>query len=104
VKAAELGVSSDAIARHGAVSEPVAVAMATGIRERLRAEIGVAITGIAGPSGGSDEKPVGTVHIAVAAPGGVVVRRFQFPGDREMVRRFSTSAALDLIRGVVAAP
>lgn len=103
VKIAELGVSADDIARHGAVSGPVAVAMAVGIRERLHADLGVAITGIAGPAGGDDEKPVGTVHIAVAAPGGVTGRRFLFPGDREMVRRFSTSAALDMARAAIAA-
>lgn len=97
VKIRELGVSPDLIAADGAVSEAVASAMADGVRMRLGASIGVGITGIAGPTGGAPGKPVGTVVIAVAASS-VAVKTFQFPGDREMVRRFSTSAALDMVR------
>jgi nicotinamide-nucleotide amidase len=96
VKVNQLGVSPSALASHGAVSEPVAQAMAEGVR-RLGAEIGVAITGIAGPDGGSPEKPVGMVVIAVTGSQ-PAVRTFHFPGDRDAVRRFATSAALDMIR------
>ncbi|HUL73770.1 MAG TPA: competence/damage-inducible protein A [Vicinamibacterales bacterium] len=97
VKVRDLGVPPALIAEHGAVSEPVARAMADGVRERLGADVGVAITGIAGPSGGSEAKPVGTVVIALAgsAP---VVKTFRFPGDRRTVRAHATAAALDLIR------
>lgn len=97
VKIEMLGVAAHDIAAHGAVSEPVARAMAEGIRARLGADVGVAITGIAGPEGGSQDKPVGTVFIAVATDR-CHVRRFLFPGDRAMVRMFSASAALDMIR------
>jgi len=79
------------------VSEPVARAMAEGVAAALGADIGVAVTGIAGPAGGSDAKPVGTVVIAVA---GAIdgVRTFRFLGDRQMVRLQSVAAALDLVR------
>lgn len=97
VKIRDLGVSPALIAADGAVSESVACAMAEGVRARLGTSIGVGITGIAGPTGGSDAKPVGTVAIAVAAAS-TAVRTFLFPGDRELVRRFATSAALDMVR------
>jgi nicotinamide-nucleotide amidase len=97
VKIQALDVPASDIDTHGAVSEPVARAMAEGVRVRLGADVGVAITGIAGPAGGSSEKPVGTVCIAVATDH-CHVRRFLFPGDRAMVRMFSASAALDMIR------
>ena len=97
VKTEQLGVSASLITEHGAVSEPVAQAMAEGARVRLKANVGVGITGIAGPDGGSAEKPVGTVAIAVAGRE-VRVRTFLFPGDREAIRRHATSAALDMIR------
>ena len=100
VKVDELGVSADLIDRHGAVSEPVAIAMAEGIRSRLRTEVGVGVTGIAGPTGGSAAKPVGTVVIAVAYQESTV-RTFVFPGDREFVRRHSTAAALDMTRRAI---
>lgn len=93
-----LGVPEDRIREHGAVSEPVAQAMASGVRERAAVDIGVAITGIAGPNGGSPEKPVGTVVIAVDGIGEPTVRTFRFPGDREQVRFQASQAALDLIR------
>jgi nicotinamide-nucleotide amidase len=98
VKIAELGVPAGLIERHGAVSEETAGAMAEGVRARLHAEIGVSITGIAGPGGGSPEKPVGTVVVAVTTGAGTSVRRFWFPGEREVVRRFSAMAALDMLR------
>ena len=92
-----LGVDEAAIAQHGAVSEPVAVAMATGIRDRARANVGVAVTGIAGPGGGSEQKPVGTVCIAVAGRE-TRVRTFRFPGGREMVKALSANTAIDMLR------
>src|SRR5262249_42707933 len=78
-----LGVPADVRAQHGAVSEPVAAAMATGIKRLAQVEVGLGITGIAGPGGGSDAKPVGTVVIAVDGPGARrFVRTFLFPGSR----------------------
>jgi nicotinamide-nucleotide amidase len=100
VKVRELDVPADLIAAHGAVSEPVAQAMAAGVCRRFAADVGVAITGIAGPGGGSVEKPVGTVAIAIAGPG-AAVRTFTFPGDREAIRRHATSAALDMVRSAL---
>lgn len=97
VKTAELGVDAALIEEHGAVSEPVARAMAEGVRRRLSADVGVAITGIAGPGGGTDAKPVGTVFVAVAS-GRCDVRRMMFPGDRAMIRQFSAAAALNMLR------
>lgn len=97
VKVEQLGVPETLIAAHGAVSEPVAQAMAEGVRVRLRADVGVAITGIAGPDGGSAEKPVGTVVVAMAGPA-TTVRTFHFLGDREVIRRFATTAALEMVR------
>ncbi len=102
-----LDVPEDLLAQHGAVSEPVALAMAAGIRKRAGVNVGVAITGIAGPGGGSDQKPVGTVCIAVdslpavasAKTGGAsVVRTFKFPGGRDMVKAMSANWAIDLLR------
>ena len=97
VKTRELGVPAALLSAHGAVSEPVARAMADGVRASFGADIGVAITGIAGPSGGSDAKPVGMVVTAVSgsAP---AVKTSIFPGDRQMVRALATAAALDMVR------
>jgi nicotinamide-nucleotide amidase len=92
-----LGVPGELLAGRGAVSREVAEAMARGACA-LGAECGLAITGIAGPSGGSDEKPVGTVHLAVATPGGMGHRHHRFGGSREMVREFAANFALDLVR------
>jgi nicotinamide-nucleotide amidase len=97
VKTAELNVAEDLLAVHGAVSESVAAAMAEGVRARLATEIGVGVTGIAGPSGGTLDKPVGTVVIAVAGPA-VAVRTFAFVGDRHMVRAQAAQAALNMVR------
>jgi len=97
VKVNDLGVPPDQLRQYGAVSEPVAVAMADGVRARLGADLGLAVTGIAGPSGGSPEKPVGTVVIAMSCAG-ATVRTYRFPGDRRMVRQHSTAAALDMVR------
>lgn len=93
-----LGVDPAVIDAHGEVSEEVAKQMARGARRRFAATYGVGITGIAGPTGGSDDKPVGLVHIAVATPRRVEHVRNVFPGHRELVRQLSTLAALDLLR------
>ncbi len=93
-----LGVPEEMIAAGGAVSEPVANAMAAGARERYGADYGIGITGIAGPGGGSADKPVGTVHIAVAGPDGGTHRGVIFPGDRERIRQQSSQLALELVR------
>jgi nicotinamide-nucleotide amidase len=98
LKTAWAGVPSELIAAKGAVSPEVAVALAQGIRRAVGSTLGVGITGIAGPGGGSEEKPVGTVHIAVASPTGVRERAVRFIGDREMVRMQASQAALDMVR------
>jgi nicotinamide-nucleotide amidase len=92
------GVPTALIEQHGAVSQPVAQAMAEGIRARTGASIGVGITGIAGPTGGSPEKPVGLVFIGLADARGTQVREFRFPGNRERVRLWATQMALEMIR------
>jgi len=97
-KTALLGVPPALIAEHGAVSEPVAVAMAEGIRARTGADLGLGVTGIAGPTGGSPEKPVGTVAVALAAATGTRVRTFRFFGERESVKFQASQAALDMVR------
>jgi nicotinamide-nucleotide amidase len=92
-----LDVPEALIAEHGAVSEPVALAMAAGIRNRTGVNVGVAITGIAGPGGGTEQKPVGTVCIAVNGGEGQV-RTFRFPGGRDMVKAMSANWAIDMLR------
>jgi len=97
-----LGVPADLIAARGAVSQEVARAMATGARERAGADFAVATTGIAGPGGGSPEKPVGLVHIAVATrEGGVHHVERRYPGDRDQIQARSTAGALDLLRKAI---
>ena len=100
IKQALLGVPSELLEAHGAVSEPVAQAMAEGVRLCTGADWGLAITGIAGPGGGSEEKPVGLVHIGVAGPDGCLsaVRRYGDSRGREWVRRLSAGDALDQLR------
>jgi nicotinamide-nucleotide amidase len=93
-----LSVPAPLIAERGAVDEEVARAMAEGARRSARASIGVGITGVAGPDGGSPEKPVGLVYIALAGAAGERVRRAHFPGERERVRFQATQAALEMIR------
>jgi len=90
-----LGVPPELLALHGAVSEPVVLAMASGARIRLGADLAVAVSGVAGPGGGSDDKPVGTVWIGWADTGGARARRFQFDGDRDAIRRATVRAALE---------
>lgn len=90
------GVSQELIAAHGAVSAEVALAMAAGTRSRIDVEVVVAVTGIAGPSGGSEQKPVGTVYIAWEIAGrDPLVERFHFHGDREAIRRQSVATAIE---------
>ena len=93
-----VGVDPAAIEAHGAVSAPVAEQLAEGARARAGVELGVGITGVAGPDGGSEEKPVGTVFIGIASPGGHAVRRFRFMGTRKTIRERSAQTALDMIR------
>jgi nicotinamide-nucleotide amidase len=92
------GVPSEMIDRHGAVSREVAAALAEGIRYRCESTLGVGITGVAGPSGGTSEKPVGLVFHAVASDRGTEVVQRNFPGDRKRIRRFASTMALDMLR------
>ncbi len=98
VKEAALGVPAEFLASHGAVSAEVAEAMAHGARERLGADVAVAVTGIAGPGGGTDEKPVGLVYLHAEGPDGAAAREFTFPGDRDSIRTRSAVMALHLVR------
>jgi nicotinamide-nucleotide amidase len=98
VKVAELGVPTDVLEHHGAVSAETAAAMATGVRARLRADVGVAVTGVAGPGGGTPEKPVGLVHLYAKTPEADGALEFSFPADRESIRRRAAVAALHLVR------
>jgi PncC family amidohydrolase len=97
VKEALLGVPASLVEAHGAVSAQVARAMAEGARSRLGADVAVAVTGIAGPGGGTAAKPVGLTYVAVAGPGGAEVRRHQWTGDRDANKRASVLAALELL-------
>lgn len=92
------GVPEEMIHRHGAVSKEVAAALAEGIRYRCESTLGVGITGVAGPGGGSPEKPVGLVFHAVAGDSGTEVIQRNFPGDRKRIRRFASTMALDMVR------
>ena len=98
VKTALLGVSAHDLATDGAVSERVVRAMATGARERFGTDIGIGITGVAGPGGGTPGKPVGTVWIAADVRGAVTAHGRGYPGDRDEIRARSTQAALDIVR------
>jgi nicotinamide-nucleotide amidase len=98
LKSAWVDVPAELIEAKGAVSDEVASAMAEGIRRRSGATLGLAVTGIAGPGGGSAEKPVGTVHIALANGAATRGRVFHFPGDRERIRLYASQMALDMVR------
>lgn len=98
VKTELAGVPADMIKRHGAVSREVAAALAEGIRYRCESTFGVGITGVAGPGGGTPEKPVGLVFHALADAGGTEVIERNFPGDRKRIRWFATTLALDMVR------
>jgi nicotinamide-nucleotide amidase len=97
-KTRSVGVEPMLLLEHGAVSAPVAEAMAEGIRKRAETDFGLSITGIAGPGGGTDEKPVGTVFIALANEIKTEHRKLNLPGDRQLIRWRSSQAALDLLR------
>ena len=97
-KTAALGVSPEVIAQHGAVSEVVAGMMAEGAREKSGADFALSTTGIAGPGGGSREKPVGTAYIACASKDGTIARHLFFPTDRETFKQLATQMALNLLR------
>jgi nicotinamide-nucleotide amidase len=97
-KQEQLGVSAATLAAHGAVSAEVAAELARGARERLRADVAVAVTGIAGPGGGTPDKPVGLVFVHAAGPTGERALRLDFPGDRETIRGRATVSALHLVR------
>jgi nicotinamide-nucleotide amidase len=104
VKAAQLGVPDDVLREHGAVSAEAAAAMAQGARERLGADVAVSVTGVAGPDGGTEEKPVGLVFLHASGPMGERALRFDFPGDRPTIRGRSAVAALHLVRRLVTDP
>jgi nicotinamide-nucleotide amidase len=101
VKRDQLGVSEDILKQHGAVSEQVVRAMASGCREKMGTDFALAVSGISGPGGGSEEKPVGTTWIAVAGPGGVHAGRYRFPANRERNRLLTVAAAADTLRRVL---
>jgi nicotinamide-nucleotide amidase len=98
VKARELGVPDDLLEQHGAVSAETAAAMATGARQRLGTDVAVSVTGIAGPGGGTETKPVGLVYLHAVGPDGVRSADFVLPGDRDTIRRRATLTALHLVR------
>ena len=94
-----LGVPAELIAQHGAVSKEVATAMASGIRERAGVSVGLSVTGIAGPGGGTETKPVGLVYVGLDdGTGPPIAREFRFHGDRKVIKQRSSQAALDVLR------
>jgi nicotinamide-nucleotide amidase len=101
VKVRRLGVAPELLERYGAVSEETAAAMAEGARRELGADVALAVTGVAGPGGGSDEKPVGLVFLHAEAPSGSARRRIVLPGDRDAVRARATTLALHVLRGLL---
>lgn len=100
-KMARLGVSAHTLKEHGAVSREVALEMAHGIRRSSGSDFGIGVTGVAGPSGGSESKPVGTVHIAVAHPEGEWEQKFFFPFDRSRFKQITAATALDRVRRIL---
>lgn len=97
LKQSAVGVPHDVLAAHGAVSAQAAMAMAIGGRERTGADLAVAVTGIAGPDGGSPAKPAGLTYVAVADAAGIAVKRYLWAGDRSENKRLSAAAALELL-------
>ena len=98
IKTEFVGVTPTLLQEHGAVSQQTAAAMAQGIRDRFATDIGVGITGIAGPGGGSAEKPVGLVYLAIAGPQGVIVEEEHFSGQRSAIKTRTVNSSLDLLR------
>ena len=98
LKIQELDLSPELLQTHGAVSAPVAEAMAKAARHKARTNWGISTTGIAGPDGGSAEKPVGTVYIGLAGSDETEVRRFQFPGQRAQIRLRAAQMAMTMLR------
>ncbi len=96
-----LGVKPEILEQHGAVSEAVVLAMAEGVLKTVGANVSVAVSGIAGPSGGTPDKPVGTVWMAWAWPSGSRARRYNFSGDRTSVKEQTVMAAINGLLGVV---
>jgi nicotinamide-nucleotide amidase len=97
VKRSQLGIPDETLRAHGAVSAETAVSMAAGARRALDADVAVSVTGVAGPGGGSPDKPVGLVYITVSSPDGDATEKLQLDGDRERIRTDATSAALQLL-------
>ena len=94
-----LGVPAEVIAKHGAVSQEVAASMAKGIRERAGVSVGLSVTGIAGPGGATETKPVGLVYVGLTGGAGdVITKEFRFHGDRQVIKQRSSQAALDMLR------
>jgi nicotinamide-nucleotide amidase len=102
VKERELGVPAEILERHGAVSAETARAMASGVRDRLAVDLAVSVTGVAGPGGGTAEKPVGLVYLHAVSPDGELVADFSLPADRDTIRRRATVSALHLVRRLLA--
>jgi nicotinamide-nucleotide amidase len=98
LKIALAGTTADLIEKHGAVSGQVAAALAEGIRKRCGVTLGLAVTGVAGPTGGTEEKPVGLVFHALASETGTEVVERRFAGDRKRIRWFASQQALDMVR------
>ena len=98
LKTAYADISAELIEKHGAVSGEVAAALAEGIRKRCGSTLGIGITGVAGPAGGTPEKPVGLVFLALASEKGTEVAERNFSGDRNRIRWFASQLALDMIR------
>lgn len=104
VKERQLGVPPGVLERHGAVSAEAAAAMAEGVCSMLGASVGASVTGVAGPGGGSPEKPVGLVHLHVAGPGAGEALQLDLPGDRDRIRKRATAYVLHLLRRVLTQP
>ena len=98
IKTDWVGVAPETLRQHGAVSSETAIAMAQGIRDKFASDIGIGITGIAGPDGGSEAKPVGLVYLAIAGPHGVIVEEEHFSGQRGAIKTRAVNSSLDLLR------
>ena len=101
VKAGKLGIPRSALAKHGAVSEYTALLMAKRVRRIFRTDMGIGITGIAGPDGGTKQKPVGLVYIAASTPKQAICGKYLFKGDRAKIKSQAAHAALNLLRSKI---